>query len=786
MVHSSIFRDDDDLDSPHENVPHLEFRESNRIGPISLPIRVDSGARFRDNPSITANVNSLANTDSILRTSDGHPDLSYCLSNHYQDGGAYAPLTMQAVTALNHYNETQYNAGISHGLIPRKGQNSDVTLGDAYDAIDSTSWAGGIQAYRATDLSPWSLATPDYRDGAMEIIHLLSDISDTDSQQAQQTDENLPSKESPTGGLKAHSNTLFGGSASKVSDDDQLMRQQYESKRTTQERIDQQDFRSPRANSLSDTSNILKSGSSPARRSSEVTGACTTPSHGESEVSSSPPNGDSDYSHGDEESIPIQRAERRRGLLYALMSMVYLIYPGAAAAGAMVDAESSSSGAAQGSSNNGEARSNQQNQTHDPKGKRPASGNGDDDGDGGDGGEDERQQPKRIKSGVDDDDGTNSAKKFACPYYQRRRHRRETTGGLPRRACYGPGFLSVHRVKEHIYRAHRLPLFCPRCDTKFDSDVSLEKHMRQNPPCDNKVKQVKEGIDSTAEKLLRSRNKEFNSKTEEEKWSHIYNVLFPADNPRDQPSPYYENHMDANFANDSPNHNSTARRYEEFLQREFFQRIYGVLENKIDEALDSAEKDVTDTLKSQLQGIFCNVQTELYQEFQTSIKTADEQDHDAPKEGNTNVPTPEKEATTSNTQPLPFSPGAWMTSELGGELAASSSMLYIPEIMQNLEFNFQPHAAGTSGDYNVSVEATLPFKVKVIYDYTPEDDDEDELTLKVGQVIDVTDEVDMNWYSGEYVDESVTKKEGIFPRNFVEVYNKPVAPPRPVRTGRGT
>ncbi|KAM3076193.1 assembly of actin patch protein [Clarireedia jacksonii] len=74
-----------------------------------------------------------------------------------------------------------------------------------------------------------------------------------------------------------------------------------------------------------------------------------------------------------------------------------------------------------------------------------------------------------------------------------------------------------------------------------------------------------------------------------------------------------------------------------------------------------------------------------------------------------------------------------------------------------------------------------PFKVKAVYEYTsPHDDD---LHFPSGQIITVTEEEDADWYSGEYVDASGVKQEGIFPRNFVEKY-EPTAPPRPTRVNR--
>lgn len=70
------------------------------------------------------------------------------------------------------------------------------------------------------------------------------------------------------------------------------------------------------------------------------------------------------------------------------------------------------------------------------------------------------------------------------------------------------------------------------------------------------------------------------------------------------------------------------------------------------------------------------------------------------------------------------------------------------------------------------------FRVKALYEYSSPH--EDDLNFPAGQIIAVTDDEDADWYGGEYVDEAGAKKEGIFPRNFVEKF-EPVAPPRPVR-----
>lgn len=71
--------------------------------------------------------------------------------------------------------------------------------------------------------------------------------------------------------------------------------------------------------------------------------------------------------------------------------------------------------------------------------KRPLD-DGDDDAPGrGDGGDDERRKRKETASGTQVD---KSLKKLACPFYKRY----PNSENLPK-ACHGPGWQSVHRVK---------------------------------------------------------------------------------------------------------------------------------------------------------------------------------------------------------------------------------------------------------------------------------------------------------------------------------------------------
>jgi hypothetical protein len=73
---------------------------------------------------------------------------------------------------------------------------------------------------------------------------------------------------------------------------------------------------------------------------------------------------------------------------------------------------------------------------------------------------------------------------------------------------------------------------------------------------------------------------------------------------------------------------------------------------------------------------------------------------------------------------------------------------------------------------------TMAKEVKAKYEY--HSGHEDDLSFAAGQLITVTEEVDDEWYNGQYTDSQGTLHQGMFPRNFVTVAPKPSpAPPHP-------
>ncbi|KAI1340029.1 hypothetical protein F5Y15DRAFT_61951 [Xylariaceae sp. FL0016] len=162
------------------------------------------------------------------------------------------------------------------------------------------------------------------------------------------------------------------------------------------------------------------------------------------------------------------------------------------------------------------------------------------------------RRPKRQLDGEDQDDfsaggdengqergGNKRAKKdeserrWACPYYK------HDPNACKNRSCHGPGFSTIHRMKEHLYRAHRLPKHgCPRCSQPFNDTGDLTDHLRADEPCQKVEFKQLQGIDEVTEAKLRSRKRTVGD--DEQKWRDTYLILFPDASRRSVPSPYHE------------------------------------------------------------------------------------------------------------------------------------------------------------------------------------------------------------------------------------------------------
>ncbi|KAI1266446.1 hypothetical protein F5Y18DRAFT_358626 [Xylariaceae sp. FL1019] len=124
---------------------------------------------------------------------------------------------------------------------------------------------------------------------------------------------------------------------------------------------------------------------------------------------------------------------------------------------------------------------------------------------------------------------------FACPFHKRF-HGKDLN---EYRICSRGSWKTFHRVKEHVFRKHRLPQHqCPRCLVSFDTRECLATHLRELEPCDL-LQDYKEPAGVTPGQLEALKRRK-SGMSDEQRWIAMYKILFP-DVPEDEiPTPWYE------------------------------------------------------------------------------------------------------------------------------------------------------------------------------------------------------------------------------------------------------
>ncbi|KAK3331329.1 hypothetical protein B0H66DRAFT_469697 [Apodospora peruviana] len=245
-------------------------------------------------------------------------------------------------------------------------------------------------------------------------------------------------------------------------------------------------------------------------------------------------------------------------------------------------------------------------------GQEPATGNGarkrsrDQDGEDGSS-RDQDDGPIKLQR-IQSPSPSTTPRKLACPYFRNNpEHHRQY------RSCAGPGWASVHRVKEHVYRRHSKAIRCVRCGETFETNTALEEHYRLPERCEVKTMGLQpEELTLEQEKALRKRKK---FASEEEKWRDMYRILFPSvddDNDDDDaiPSPYYDD-APVQFADEF-------QRYEQYLHRELPQLV----RRRLEEAVSGFTTPLENQLRSQLVDIVRNSQSELFRSYRPAAPTA--------------------------------------------------------------------------------------------------------------------------------------------------------------------
>lgn len=169
------------------------------------------------------------------------------------------------------------------------------------------------------------------------------------------------------------------------------------------------------------------------------------------------------------------------------------------------------------------------------------------------------RRPKRSTGPSED---SRDRKRFACPF---RKHDARRYSTYSYRVCALSHWETIARVKEHIYRCHRMPVHCKRCWKQFKNQELLDSHLTVDigAMCELKNGTAPDGITTEQERRLRSRKKSSPNQSDEGRWREIYQVLFPNE---EVPSPYFEPVQDE-IPPGSPDARDLAN-YEDYMRRE--------------------------------------------------------------------------------------------------------------------------------------------------------------------------------------------------------------------------
>lgn len=188
-------------------------------------------------------------------------------------------------------------------------------------------------------------------------------------------------------------------------------------------------------------------------------------------------------------------------------------------------------------------------------------------------------------------------RKFACPYYRRDPSRKPSST-----SCAYPGFPTIFRVKEHLYRKHKATdAKCSRCLETYPSEDALEVHQRSLEACQLRNQAQPQGFTKEQEKRLRSRKRSSTHISDEEKWYEVYRILFPEETK--MPNPYID---------DGVNHSvEEISRYLDFSRKKMPQELM----KELDRSLAGMDTSLGKAWKSGLVDTVLKCQDHIFQLF---------------------------------------------------------------------------------------------------------------------------------------------------------------------------
>ncbi|KAL9563064.1 hypothetical protein ACKAV7_012806 [Fusarium commune] len=158
--------------------------------------------------------------------------------------------------------------------------------------------------------------------------------------------------------------------------------------------------------------------------------------------------------------------------------------------------------------------------------------------------------------------------RFACPF-----HKAGILVSVHHRACEGPGWIDVNKVKEHLFRCHLPKKYrgkhtCRRCDASFETDELLLAHQHHETPCQKRKPEAIYGMLTREQAArLRSLKRKSSKESEEDRWFDIYRIVFPSFNRKlEGISPYHESNSTTLSTINSSTSSNGISQYRDYLR----------------------------------------------------------------------------------------------------------------------------------------------------------------------------------------------------------------------------
>ncbi|KAI0124762.1 hypothetical protein BJ170DRAFT_685643 [Xylariales sp. AK1849] len=138
----------------------------------------------------------------------------------------------------------------------------------------------------------------------------------------------------------------------------------------------------------------------------------------------------------------------------------------------------------------------------------------------------EELAPSNNKSSYEP--GDTSDRIFACPFFK--------SDPVTYRSCSTSILKDIRRVKQHLWRSHTLPLYCPICQVTFTQEANRDRHIIERV-CSTRPPRQFAGITIQQRERLSRRSNPCDTK--ETQWFKMWDIVFPGV-PRPR-SPYVGN-----------------------------------------------------------------------------------------------------------------------------------------------------------------------------------------------------------------------------------------------------